>query len=308
MTPTLLGILWGGGSAFAFAFYQIANRRLIHQAGVYRTTFLSLLGSVVVGTLFVFLFEAPAVWQRVTGSSILWFALSGLVHFSLGWTMLGIAQRAIGAARVAPLISSSVVVGAVLGAVLLGEPFNLTLICGVLLTVAGIYLISQRGETHSSDSPKTLEGILMGLLSGTCFAVSPIFFRWGYAVTPSSYIAAWMGLAAGAIMSGLVWGVTSRNRPLPDPLDMTARLSPRTFWTLQILSGVVVGTAVFARWISLVYLPIVDVNALNLLTIPTVVILAPIVLEEGLEYSGWQLWLGAACTLGGISLTLIGGI
>jgi drug/metabolite transporter (DMT)-like permease len=308
MTPTLLGILWGGGSAFAFAFYQIANRRLVNQASVYRTTFLCLVGSVAVGVVFVFLLEEPAIWQQVMPRSILWFAISGLVHFCLGWTALSIAQRAIGAARVSPLISSSVVGGAVLGAVLFGEPFNVTLVGGVLLTIVGIYLISQQGETGRSVSPDTFKGVFMGLLAGTCFAVSPIFFRWGYAITPSSYIAAWIGLIAGAVVSGLMWQVSARTQPPPDPLDTASVLPARTFWTLQLLTGIVVGAAIFGRWISLVYLPIVDVNALNLLTIPTVVILAPLVLKQGLEYSGWQLWLGMVCMLTGIGLTLIGGL
>ena len=85
-------------------------------------------------------------------------------------------------------------------------------------------------------------------------------------------------------------------------------LPPRTFWILQLLAGIVVGAAIFARWTSLVYLPIVEVNALNMLTIPTVVILAPLILGQRLEHSGWQLWLGTVCMLAGIGLTLIGGI
>jgi drug/metabolite transporter (DMT)-like permease len=156
-------------------------------------------------------------------------------------------------------------------------------------------------------APITWQGITFGLLTGACWAVSPVFFRWGYAETPLIYVAVLVSLGAASVVSGAVWlatdGKGSRNKLAAGRLP----LRPSTFWTLQLLAGVIVGTAIFARWIALVSLSIVAVNSINMLNVPIVVFLAPLLLGHALERTGWRLWLGTACILGGVGLTIVGG-
>jgi hypothetical protein len=85
-------------------------------------------------------------------------------------------------------------------------------------------------------------------------------------------------------------------------------IEPLSFWLVQALSGIAVGGAIMARWISLVHLPIVHVNALMMLTIPTVVLAAPILFSRRLEQSGWKLWLGTLSILAGVALTVFLGV
>lgn len=137
------GVLWALASTLGFAIYQILNRRLVQQANIYMVTFVVLVASVGVGLLFMPLLGQPGMWRQLTGMGLLWFALSGVVHFSMGWTFISFAQRTIGAARTSPLTTSAIVVSAILGVIFFNEPFNLTLLAGIVLTIAGVYLISQ---------------------------------------------------------------------------------------------------------------------------------------------------------------------
>lgn len=152
------------------------------------------------------------------------------------------------------------------------------------------------------------QGIFFGLGAGTCWAVSPVFFRWGYAETPSIYLAVLLSLLAGAVVSLSVW-LGLGNRDTGDKLPPGVEAFPaRTFWSWQIVAGVAVGMAVFARWLALLDITIVAVNSINMLAVPIIVIVAPLVWGRGLERSGWRLWLGVACVLSGVTLVTIGGL
>jgi drug/metabolite transporter (DMT)-like permease len=140
----MAGYFWALASTLGFALYQLINRRLVQQSSVYRITLIALLASVGVGVAFAPLLGQPGMWKQLTVMGAIWFALSGVVHFSLGWSFLSLSQRAIGAARTSPLTSITIVLSALLGTVFFAEPFNPTLLVGIGLTVLGIYLISQQ--------------------------------------------------------------------------------------------------------------------------------------------------------------------
>ena len=140
----MTGVLWAFASTFGFAFYQIANRRLVQQVSAYQVTLVGLLISIGVGVILAPLLTEPNMWQRLTLMAIVWFTLSGVVHFSLGWIFMSFAQRAIGAARTSPLTTSAIILSVVLGTLFFAEPFNLTLLIGIVLTIMGVYLISQQ--------------------------------------------------------------------------------------------------------------------------------------------------------------------
>lgn len=306
-----IGILWGTASAFGFAVYQLSNRWLVHRASIYRTTFLSLLISSLVGALVVLLVEEQEAWLSLNFRAIFWFSLSGFIHFSLGWNLLGLSQRIIGAAKASPLVSSSVVLSAVFSPLFFPEPFNLALVAGIALLMFGVVLISKEQNGNTSVPGKIWHGIIFGLLTGACFAASPIPFRYGYAITPSALIAVWISLMAGMIFALISWQLHERDTRLharAPGIPKSERFEPALFWLLQTLSGLAVGSAIIARWISLVYLPIVHVNALMMLTIPTVVLVAPLVFSKKLEQSGWKLWLGTVSVLGGVAITVFFGV
>jgi hypothetical protein len=175
----------------------------------------------------------------------------------------------------------------------------------------GVVLISREQGNNSSAAGRIWPGIIFGLLTGACFAASPIPFRYGYEITPSALIAVWISLTAGMVFALISWiwneAEAARRKHLEGSMHR-ATLEHLPFWLLQALSGLAVGSAITARWISLVYLPIVHVNALMMLTIPTVVLVAPLIFSRKLEHSGWKLWLGTITILVGIALTVFLGV
>jgi drug/metabolite transporter (DMT)-like permease len=305
------GILWGVASAFGFAVYQLSNRWLVHKASIYRTTFLSLLISSFFSALIVLLLEEPEVWESLNATAVLWFSLSGFIHFSLGWNLLGLSQRIIGAAKASPLVSSSVVLSALFAPLFFPEPLSIALFAGIILLMVGVVLISKEQGGTAGVRGKIWPGIIFGLLTGACFAASPIPFRFGYSITPSALIAVWISLTAGMVFALFSWLINEnearRNNPTA-AVKNKEKLKPLQFWLIQVLSGLAVGGAIIARWISLVYLPIVHVNALLMLTIPTVVLVAPLVFSKKLEQFGWKLWLGTLIILGGLAVTVFMGV
>lgn len=308
MSAGVIGAILGFISTLGFATQQITNRRLVYQANVYRTTFLTLVGAVLASILAAPLLIQPFNQSGALGLALVWFALSGIFHFSIGWTLQGFSQRILGAARASPLTSSMVVLGAIFGALFLGEPFNLILIVGIALTMLGVYLIAREGMNGANGDAHSWKGIFLGLAAGTCWSISPILFRYGYALVPSTFIAVFTGLCAGMAIAGAIWLVNRRRTPDMPNADPTLAAPPRTFWYLQALAGITVGIAVWTRWASLTFLPVVTVNALNMFTIPIVVIAAPIVLGKRLERTGWKLWLGTVSMLIGVAMTLVGGM
>lgn len=156
--------------------------------------------------------------------------------------------------------------------------------------------------------PIVWQGIAFGLLTGFCWAVSPVLFRLGYAETPSLFVAVIVSLTAGAITSWIVW-LIMHGREKGKVLSLGVMpLRSRVYWAWQVAAGVAVGVAVFTRWAALVQLSIVAVTSINMLNVPIVVIFAPLLLGQRLERTDWRLWLGTACILTGVMLTTVGGM
>lgn len=75
-------------------------------------------------------------------SAYLNFAMAGLVHFFIGWTLISLSQNQVGAARTGALVGATPLFAAVVAALTLGEILDLWTILGILLVVGGVYLVS----------------------------------------------------------------------------------------------------------------------------------------------------------------------
>jgi len=72
-----------------------------------------------------------------------------------------------------------------------------------------------------------------------------------------------------------------------------------------VISGVLVALSIWGRWVALDLADVGVVLALNLLAVPTVLLLAPVVAGRHLEHVDPRIWLGAGLVVAG-SLILIG--
>ncbi|MDW8065214.1 MAG: DMT family transporter [Anaerolineae bacterium] len=138
-----MGILWGMLSAIGFALFQVVNRRAGLGIDVLRATFLLILVSALILTGLALTMEGLVPLRNLSGQALLSFSLAGFFHYVLGWTLLGLSQREVGAARAGALVGISPLFAVVIAWVLVGERLPLPALLGVLAVVAGVYLVSR---------------------------------------------------------------------------------------------------------------------------------------------------------------------
>jgi uncharacterized membrane protein len=79
---------------------------------------------------------------------------------------------------------------------------------------------------------------------------------------------------------------------------------PRQGVALKLISGVLVALSIWGRWLALDLADVGVVLALNLLAVPTVLLLAPVIAGRHMEHVDARIWLGAGLVVAG-TLVLI---
>ena len=313
----MTGALWAVGSGLGFGLFQSLNRRALAGMDVAASTFIQVVVSAVVLALVSLLTVDVGLLASAPAGSLLAFVLVGFIHFFVGWTLLNLAQTLIGAARTGPLLATTPLFGAVLAAVWLQEVPGLVTVLGMVLTVAGVLVLSTEREAlvevpTESDVPSVREdgrpdvatltrarrraGVLAALGTALCWAVSPIFIRAGLEGLPSPLLAVTVSMVASALVFGAVLAV--RRRRLADRIDSATALG------FKVAAGLLVGLSTWMRWIALDLTTVAVVLSINAISVPTVLVLAPLVVGRQHERVTARMWLGAALVVAG-SLVLI---
>ena len=324
----MTGALWAVGSGLGFGLFQSLNRRALAGMDVALSTFIQLLISAIVLTFVSLLTEDVGLIASAPVGSLLAFGLVGLIHFFLGWTLLNLGQQLIGAARTGPLLATTPLFGAVLAAIWLHEVPGLFTVAGMILTVTGVLVLSMereaivespvppQGEAPSaervgshpghgagaSSSVATLTrsrrraGLAAALGTALCWALSPIFIREGLEGLPSPLLGVTVSMVASAVVFGVV--LAARRRRLGDRIDSGSALG------FKVAAGLLVGLSTWMRWIALDLTEVAVVLSVNSISVPTVLVLAPLVMGRHLERVTPRLWFGAGLVLAG-SLVLI---
>ena len=137
---SFLGVLFSLLAAVGLALNVVLARPGMRYTSFYLGTLVSLLVSfLLVGT--VALVVDAAAFLRLTLSGLFWFALLGLLHFSLGRTFSFKAIQRLGVSRTALLIGATPLVAALLALLLFGEEISPLLGLGTLLVVAGVTMV-----------------------------------------------------------------------------------------------------------------------------------------------------------------------
>ncbi len=304
------GAVWALAAGVGFGVFQSLNRRAVKGMDVYLATFLQLLVSAVV----LAVISALTVDLRVLSSAPLAayvnFALAGFFHFFLGWTLLNLSQKLIGAARTSPLIGTNPLWAVLIAAATLREFPSWISLVGIVLIVAGVAVISAgqinagagggpTGGSPGGAAPARLplwRGAVFGLAAALCWAISPIFIRRGLAMLPSPVLGVTVGLAASCLAYGLplLWR-RSRQGTLAASTDALV---------FKVLAGILVGLSTWGRWVAIDLAPVAMVLALSLVSVPTVILLSPLVAGKHLEHVTAGLWAGATLVVIG-ALVLI---
>jgi drug/metabolite transporter, DME family len=288
------GVLWAAVSGIGFGLFQSVNVRAVRRLDdVYVSTFLQLLiaaalllgACIAVGDL-PLLADASA-WALIS------FGLAGLVHFFLGWTLLNVSQDRIGAARTSPLLTTVPLFGLAIAAVTLGQMPGTAALAGIAVVVAGALVITDPRAEAGLRWQDSLPGVATAFL----WALSPVFTVEGLEELDSPLLGVTIGLVFSAVAYALVLAATPGER-------RSARDLPREGVALKLVSGVLVALAIWGRWEALDLADVGVVLALNLLAVPTVLLLAPVIAGRHLERVDARIWLGAGLVVTG-SLILI---
>src|SRR5574341_704369 len=255
------GTLWAILAGVGFGIFQTLNRRAVQGMDVYAATLMQLGISALVLIAIALATLDVSMLAQAPLISLIYFALAGLFHFFVGWTFLNSSQKRIGAARTSAFIGTTPLFAAVFALFTLGE----------------------------------IPGWL-GLAAPVCWAISPIFIRYGLEGLPSPLLGVTVGISVSALGYAIAFGVRSlRTPPAPIPTEAMA---------FKIVAAVLVGLSTWLRWIALDMTAVAAVLALSLISVPTVNLLTPLVVERHVEQVTAQVWLGSMLIVGG-SLILI---
>ncbi len=308
----MTGAWWAVTAGVGFGIFQTLNRRAVRGMDVYTATFMQLFISALVLIAVSLLTEDLHVLATASVWAWLNFSLAGFLHFFVGWTFLNASQKLIGAARTGSLIGATPLFGAIFAALTLSEFPTLFSIGGILLIVAGVYLVNYARSPRPAPAAaigggaaipyltaKTDSGwrsVLYGLAAALCWSISPTFIRKGLVEIPSPILGVTIGFVASVLGYAIVMLIKSRRASIgPITTDALA---------FKLIAALLVGLATWGRWIALDLAPVAVVLALSLVSVPVVNLLSPLLVGRDLERVTVQVWLGSGLIVGG-SLILI---
>jgi uncharacterized membrane protein len=144
----------------------------------------------------------------------------------------------------------------------------------------------------SSGPAARLSDARFGLACALMWALSPLLTIEGL----DGGLSPLLGVTIGMFASVAAYAVFVPTRSL-------MRVPRRSLW-VKLLAGVLVAFATWSRWIALDDAAVGVVLALNLVSVPIVLFLAPLLSGRALEVVTVRVWAGAALVVAG-SLALI---
>jgi drug/metabolite transporter (DMT)-like permease len=288
------GAVVAAASGVGFGLFQTLNIRAVRGMDPFASTFVQiavaavalLLASAVSGGL-AQLADAPA-------SALLYFAAAGVLHFIAGWTLLNISQKRIGAARTSPLLTTVPLFGIAIAALTVGQLPEAVELPAIALMVTGAYVVVSRG---AGGRPARLADALPALACALCWALSPALTVRGLDRLDDPLVGLTLGLCVSVVGYLLAFAAWRRGIGL--------RTAGRPALAIKLLAGVLVGLSTWGRWAALDGTTVAVVLALNLLSIPVVLLASPLMAGRQAEHVTPRVWAGAALVVAGSLLLIV---
>jgi drug/metabolite transporter, DME family len=286
------GALLAAASGVGFGVFQSVNARAVRSIDdPYRSTFLQLNVAAVVLVLAALISGDLLALADAPPSALVNFAIAGLLHFLAGWSLLNLSQQRIGAARTSPLLTTVPVFGVVIAAVALGQLPSALALVAIAVMCAGAFVVAMRGGV---ESPRAADAV-PGLTCAFCWALSPAFTLRGLEGFDSPLAGLAVGMAASVLMFLLL-------SPLLADGDRPSISRPGL--ALKLAAGVLVALATWSRWAALEDAAVGVVLALSLLSVPIVLLVAPLVSGGRTERVTAGLWAGSGLVVTGALLLI----
>jgi drug/metabolite transporter (DMT)-like permease len=283
------GALLAAASGIGFGLFQTTNARALRGSEDPFASTLIQLGVAAFGLTLLALWTGEVTEAR---DAPLWalgdFALAGLLHFLAGWSLLNLSQRRIGAARTSPLLTTVPLFGVVIAAVTIGQLPGAIALAAIGLMCAGAWLVAMRGGL---DTPRTRDA-LPGLGCAFLWALSPIFTVRGLEGLDSPLVGVTVGLLVSVVAFVPAYALwRGGGRAWQAVTGAAGRL--------KLLAGVLVAVSTWLRWAALEDATVGVVLGLSLLSVPVVLLLAPVIAGRHVERVTAGLWGGAGLVVSG---------
>jgi drug/metabolite transporter (DMT)-like permease len=290
------GAVVAAASGVGFGLFQTLNIRAVRGMDPFASTFVQiavaaaalLVASVISGGL-ADLGGAPA-------SAWLYFAAAGILHFVAGWTLLNISQKRIGAARTSPLLTTVPLFGIAIAALTVGQLPAAVELPAIALMVLGAYVVVSRGAGGGGWHVRPVD-TLPALACALCWALSPALTVHGLDRLDDPLVGLTLGLCVSVVGYLLAFAVWRRGIGL--------RTAGRSALAIKLIAGVLVGLSTWGRWAALDGTTVAVVLALNLLSIPVVLLASPLMAGRHAEHVTPRVWAGAALVVAGSLLLIV---
>ena len=293
----MTGAAWALAAGLGFGVFQTINRRAVTDMDVFVATFIQVLVSALVLIAVSLATVDISLLATAPAGALINFALAGLFHFTIGWTFLNASQKRIGAARTGALVGTTPFFGALLALFTLSETLSLPVLLGIVVIVAGVYVTSNpfgRKKNGNGSQPRNdrLRTLVIALGAPLCWSISPIFIRYGLAGLNSPLLGVTVGITASALGYGVALLVRSRR--------VSSGSIAREALILKVAAGALVGLSTWGRWVALDLTAVATVLALSLISVPTVNLLTPLVVDHQLERVTREVWIGSVLIVVGV--------
>ncbi len=288
------GAIWAALSGAGFGLFQSINARAVRDLdSVYRSTFLQLVVATLVLAFAAVLTEDVGALLHAPAWGIIAFALAGFVHFFVGWTTLNMSQARIGAARTSPLLSTTPVFGLLFAAVFASQFPGALATFGIAVTMFGAYMVADPG----SGQRARLSDSVFAVGTACAWSVSAVLTVEGLESFDSPLLGVTVGMLAATTGYGLLVPFTDEPR----------LKKGREALNLKLIAGVIAGFATWGRWLALDDAAVGAVLALQLVSVPVVLIAAPLISGRAVEIVTPKIWVGALLVIAGSLLLIVGG-
>jgi drug/metabolite transporter (DMT)-like permease len=289
----MTGTVVAAASGIGFGLFQSLNVRAVRGMDPFASTFLQILVAAVALTGASLAGGGLDDLAGAPGWALRDFALAGVLHFIAGWTLLNVSQKRIGAARTSPLLTTVPLFGIAIAALTVGQLPQAVELPAIALMVLGAYVVASRG---AGGRPAGAADALPGLTTAFCWALSPVLTLRGLDGLDDPLLGLTLGLLVSVLGYALAFAVGRR--------DVGWRAIGRHALAVKLLAGLLVGLSTWGRWAALDYTTVAVVLSLNLLSVPVVLVGAPLAAGRHVEHVTGRVWAGAALVVAG-SLLLI---
>ncbi len=137
-----MGILFSLLAALFFSLSHITVRKGVTKLGVSSGTIIMLVAGTISTLVIALALEGVAVLRPLNLTSILFFALGGVIHFLGGWGFQNASASRIGPTRLSAMTGATPLFATILAFLSLNQTVNIYIFAGILLIVIGILAIT----------------------------------------------------------------------------------------------------------------------------------------------------------------------